>query len=210
MSYLVLVRHGESEWNALGKWTGWIDITLSNKGREQARRAAREIADITFHQAFTSDLKRAQETLAIIKVELGLANLPTIIEPAFKERHYGIYTGLVKWEIKAQVGEKQFKKLRRGWDEPIPEGETLKDVHARVIPAYQRHIFPLISDSKNVLFVAHGNSIRALVKHIEKIPNAEIAEFELATGEIIVFHLDKKGKPIKREKRAISIDSGKQ
>lgn len=206
----MLVRHGESAWNALGKWTGWIDIALSDKGREEARRAAQEIVDITFHQAFTSDLSRAQETLEIIKKELGHLNLPTHIEPAFKERHYGVYTGLLKWEIKEKLGQEAFKKLRRGWDEPIPGGETLKDVHARVVPAYQKHILPHILLGNNVLFVAHGNSIRALVKHLANIPDEHIADFEMATGEILLFRLDKTGKVQKLKKRFTNTRRGRQ
>lgn len=200
-SHLVLVRHGESEWNAAGLWTGWVDIPLSEKGREEARRAALFLKDIGFHVAFTSDLSRAYETLEIIVRELGITHIPQIREPAFKERHYGKYTGKNKWQIKQAVGEEQFKKMRRGWDVPLPGGETLKDVYGRVIPAFEKHIRPYIQNGKNILFAAHGNSNRALVKYLEGIPDELIAEVEIATGEVLIYKLDKRGRVVGKEKR---------
>lgn len=210
LSHLVLIRHGESLWNAKGKWQGWQDIPLSQKGRQEARLAASVLTDIKFHIAFTSDLVRAKETLEIIKKELDILDLPTISEPAFKERHYGIYTGMVKWEIQKRLGEAEFKRLRRGWDVPIPDGESLKDVHTRVIPKFNEHIMPKIARGLNVLFVAHGNSNRALMKHLEQISDELISEVEIATGEVLIYKIDKSGKVIGREKRVTNKNIGKQ
>lgn len=209
-SQLVLVRHGESVWNALGLWCGWIDVPLSKKGKEEARLAASYIKNIKFDIAFTSDLKRAYQTLDIIKKELDILSLPTIVEPAFKERHYGIYAGKSKWEIKKKIGEEAFKKLRRGWNVPIPRGETLKDVYQRVLAKFEMHIKPAIYKGLNILFVAHGNSNRALMKHLEQIPDERISEVEIATGEVLIYKMDASGKVVGREKRVVNKDRGKQ
>jgi len=210
ISHLVLIRHGESEWNAKGLWCGWIDVPLSKKGREEAKLAATSIRDISFDIAFTSDLKRALHTLDIIKQELNLLDLPTVVEPAFKERHYGIYAGKNKWEIQKRLGEAEFKRLRRGWDVPIPKGESLKDVYARVIPKFNEHILPRIMKGLNILFVAHGNSNRALMKHLEEIPDHLISEVEIATGEVLIYKLDSAGKVVGKEKRVVNKNIGKQ
>lgn len=210
VSHLVLIRHGESVWNAEGRWQGWQDIPLTDKGRQEAKTAASVLTDIRFDVAFTSDLARAKETLEIIKKELNHLNLPTIAESAFKERHYGIYTGKVKWEIQKMLGEEEFKRLRRGWDVPIPSGESLKDVYLRVLPKFNALIMPAIEKCLNILFVAHGNSNRALIKHIEKIPDHLISQVEIATGEVLIYKLDKKGKIIGKEKRVVNKDRGKQ
>lgn len=210
LSHLVLIRHGESEWNAKGLWCGWIDIPLSNKGKQEAKLAASYIRDIKFDIAFTSDLIRASHTLEIIKQELNLLDLPTIVEPAFKERHYGIYAGKNKWEIKQKIGEEAFKRLRRGWDVAIPEGESLKDVYGRVIPKFNEHILPRIIQGANILFVAHGNSNRALMKHLEQIPDDLISEVEIATGEVLIYKLNSSGKIIGKEKRVMNKNLGKQ
>ena len=201
MSKLALVRHGESEWNAKGLWTGWIDIGLSAKGRDEAKGAAMKLNDISFHHGFASDLKRAWETLEVIKDTLNLGNLPTSQHPEFKERHYGIYTGRNKWQVKKTLGDKKFKQLRRGWDFPIPQGESLKDVYKRVVAGYKKHIFPEIKNNRNLLLSAHGNSIRALMKHLEKIDDDKITEIELETAEIILYTISPSGKIINKEKR---------
>lgn len=200
VSHLVCIRHGESVWNAKGLWTGWQDVSLSSKGKEEARQAAFLLKDIKFDIAFTSDLKRAYQTLEIIKEELSL-NIPTIKEPAFKERHYGIYTGKNKWEIQKSLGVEKFKKLRRGWNESIPEGESLKDVYQRVMKHFHKHLRPAIARGLNILFVTHGNTNRALIKYIEKIPDNQIAEVEMATGEVIIYRLNSQCLLISKERR---------
>src|SRR3990172_9681273 len=210
MSKLALIRHGESQWNAKGYWTGWYDIGLTEKGREEARRAGQAISDITFHHGFTSDLKRAWETLEIIKQSLGLTKMRTRRQSEFKERHYGRYAGKNKWKIKELVGEEKFIGIRRGWDVPIPEGETLKDVHKRVVKGYKKHILPHIKKGENIIFTAHGNSIRALIKHLEKVPDEDIASVEIATGEVLLYTLTQTGAVEKKEKRAFNTNKGKQ
>lgn len=210
VSHLVLVRHGQSEYNAKGLWCGWIDAKLTEKGRQEAKIAASLLTGIKFHIAFTSDLIRAKETLEIIKKEINHLDLLTIAEPAFKERHYGIYVGKNKWEIKQKLGDEEFKRLRRGWDVPIPEGESLKDVYTRVIPKFKERIVPSIMKGLNILFVAHGNSNRALIKHLEEIPDDLISTVEIATGEVLIYKLDKTVKVLGKEKRVVNKDQGKQ
>lgn len=183
---------------------------LTERGRQEAKQAAAAISDITFHHGITSDLKRAWETLEVIKNTLGLVNLPTKRRSEFKERNYGKYAGKNKWEIKEKVGEQKFLAIRRGWDVPIPDGETLKDVHKRVVSGYVKHIVPHIKSGKNVIVAAHGNSIRALVKHLEGIADKDVAQIEIATGEVLLYTLTQEGTVEKKEKRAINMDKGEQ
>jgi 2,3-bisphosphoglycerate-dependent phosphoglycerate mutase len=196
---LILVRHGESAWNAKGLWTGWTDISLSEKGRAEAAALAAAIQNVPIDICYTSLLTRAKETLTILLHVLG--KNPKIIEDkALNERNYGDYTGKNKWEIKKLLGEEAFTKLRRSWDYPIPNGETLKDVAARALPYYKEHIFPQLMSGKNVLVVAHGNSIRAMMKGIENIPDEDIASVEIATGEAAVYTFDNSGLVVNKER----------
>ena len=199
MATLVLVRHGESEWNAKGIWTGWTDIPLSEKGREEAKTAATALKDIQIDLAYTSILSRAKETLEIIKQILGLPDLVTIESPALNERDYGEYTGKNKWEIEKQIGEENFQKLRRGWYYPVENGETLKDVYERVVPYYQQEILPNLELGKHILISAHGNSLRALVKYLDNISDEDIANLEIATGEAEIYEINSSGKVISKE-----------
>jgi len=202
MAYLVFVRHGQSEWNALGIWTGWGNPSLSDKGRAEARHAAEYLQDIPLHKAYTSKLKRAQETLHEIKKALDNATIDTIEHEALNERNYGDYTAKNKWEIKDQLGEEEFNKLRRNWDHPIPGGETLKDVHARALPYYEQHILEDLKHGKNVIVAAHGNSLRALMKHLQEVPDDKIHEVEIGTGAVLVYEISEDGKVIGKELRA--------
>lgn len=208
-SYLVLVRHGESEWNAQGLWSGWYDIGLTKKGEREAKQAAVALSHISFHHAFTSPLQRAYKTLEIMKKILKYEKLPTTKSHHFKERHYGEFTGKNKWEIKSQVGEKNFLAIRRGWDVPIKYGETLKDVFDRVMEGYHTYILPEVKKGQNILFVAHGNTIRALVKHLEEFSDKEITHIELATGEVLIYELTSDGQVIKKEKRLVNKNNKK-
>ncbi len=183
MAKLILVRHAKSEWNSLGLWTGWTDVSLSPDGVEEAKKTAEELRVISIDKTYASPLKRAVETLAIIKEDLDLKKIPTETDDALKERNYGIYTGKNKWEIKDVVGEKTFQKIRRDFDYPIPEGETLKDVYDRVVPFYRNTILADLKSGKNVLIVAHGNSLRALVKKLENLSEEEVANLEIGTAE---------------------------
>lgn len=197
---LVLIRHGESLWNARDLWTGWTDIGLSEKGKNEAQKAAEKLKDITFDAAYTSTLSRAKDTLTIILTALKQA--PGITQNgALNERNYGIYTGKNKFEIKKQIGDVEFLKLRRGWDYPIPDGESLKQIYERVVPFYEKEIAPLVKIGKHILISAHGNSLRALIKYLEHISDEDIPKVELATGEIILYRINATGDVISREKR---------
>lgn len=202
MANLILVRHGESVWNAKALWTGWTDVDLSDNGHKQARDAADIIKDLKFDICFTSDLKRAKQTWEEIKTSLKL-DIPTISDKALNERDYGDLTGKNKWKIKEEYGEEQFLIWRRSWDNPPPGGESLKNVYERVIPYFQNHILPEIQKDKNIIIVAHGNSLRALVKYLENIPDDEISKLEMKLGEPYVFQIDTSGKIISKEIRSI-------
>src|SRR3989344_2461359 len=128
MARLILVRHTKSEWNALGLWTGWTDVPLHEEGKTQAIETATHMRNLVVDRAYTSKLLRVRDTWKIIQKPLG-GDIPTVETTALNERHYGIYTGKNKWEIQKQVGEEEFKRIRRSWDHPIPEGETLEDVY---------------------------------------------------------------------------------
>jgi 2,3-bisphosphoglycerate-dependent phosphoglycerate mutase len=193
MAYLVLVRHGQSEWNALGLWTGQRDVELTEQGREEARRAAEQLQDITLHKAHTSGLKRAQQTLEEIKQALGHTDLETTTHQDLNERDYGDYTAKNKWEIAEQLGEEEFTKLRRNWDHPVPGGETLKDVHARVLPYYEQHILTDLRAGKNIIVAAHGNSLRALMKHLEAFADEDVHKLEIGTGQVLVYEISEDG-----------------
>ncbi|MBI2086061.1 2,3-diphosphoglycerate-dependent phosphoglycerate mutase [Candidatus Daviesbacteria bacterium] len=200
MAYLVLVRHGESTWNAKGIWTGITDIELTEKGRQEARIAAKVIADINFQAAFVSPLKRSEETLQEMEKIWGV-KLPRLISEAITERDYGDYTGKNKWQVKKEIGDEAFLKLRRSWDYPVPNGESLKQVYQRAVPYYQEQILPKLKMGKNVVVSAHGNSLRALVKFLDNISDADIANLEIPTGQVIVYSIDQEGKITSKEIR---------
>lgn len=201
MAYLVLVRHGQSEWNALGLWTGQQDVALSEQGKQEARKAAEHLRDITLHKAHTSKLSRAKQTLHEIKEALEHTELETTEHAALNERHYGDYTGKNKWDIAEQLGEEEFHKLRRNWDHPVPAGETLKDVHGRVLPYFEEHIIEDLKAGKNVIVAAHGNSLRALMKHLEDAADDKVHELEIGTGEVLVYEISEDGTVIRKEIR---------
>ncbi|MBI2031991.1 MAG: 2,3-bisphosphoglycerate-dependent phosphoglycerate mutase [Candidatus Levybacteria bacterium] len=199
MAILALVRHGESEWNAKGLWTGWTDISLSKIGRDEAKQAAETLRNVQFDVSYTSILSRAKETLEIIKQTIGSTGLKTIESPALNERDYGEFTGKNKWEIEKEVGRENFQKLRRGWYYPIENGETLKDVYERVVPYYRQEILPNLEQGKNVLISAHGNSLRALVKYLDNISDVDISNLEIATGEAVIYEVNSEGKAIRKK-----------
>jgi len=201
MAKLILVRHGRSEWNDKGLWTGFTDIKLNPDGREEAKRTAKALKDIKIDLAYTSLLLRAKETLQIILKELGM-HVPIKEDFALNERDYGDYTGKNKWEVKEKLGDVEFNKLRRSWDYPVPNGESLKKVYQRVLPYYEKEILPNLKKGKNILIAAHGNSLRALVKFLDKVPDEKISEVEIMTGEAIIYDIDKSGKVIGKEIRA--------
>lgn len=198
MANLILVRHGESLWNEKGLWTGWTDIGLSEKGKEEARLAGEKLKGLSIDIAYTSILLRAKQTLDEIKSVLGI-DVPTFEDKALNERNYGVFTGKNKWEIQKQVGPEQFKKIRRGWDVPIESGESLKDVYQRTVPYFEKEILPKLKEGKNILISAHGNSLRALVKYLENISDQEIPNLEIATGQIYIYSINSQGTIISKQ-----------
>jgi len=208
MATLVLVRHGKSEWNEKGLWTGWRDIPLAPKGVEEAAATGASLKDINFDYAYTSALIRAQQTLdEILKI---LDQHPPITNnQALNERDYGDYTEKNKWDIQNELGEEEFQKIRRSWDYPPPNGESLKMVYARAVPYFESEILPKLKDGKNVIIAAHGNSLRALVKHLEGISEDEIASLEIGTGEAYVYQMDDDGKMMNKEIRGENVNKGK-
>lgn len=199
MSYLALVRHGESEWNAMDLWTGWTDVSLSPKGHRQNQIAGRLLCAINFDVAFVSTLKRSVETLEDIKKTLKIEKIETHASAAINERDYGNFAGLNKIEVEEKYGRDLFDKWHRGWAYPLPHGETLKDVYARVVPYYKTTILPHLKANKNVLVSAHGNSLRALVKYLENIPDDQIAFLEIVTGEVYLYQIDPEGKIVEKQ-----------
>ena len=189
---LILIRHTQSEWNASGKWTGLTDICLSEEGKADCVPIGTKLKEIGIHidVACHTGLTRTKETLAGICQVLGEDNIEVISEGAFNERDYGVFTGKNKWEVKEEVGEEEFKRIRRGWDEHIPGGESLKMVYDRVVPAYQNKILPMLLDGKNVLIVAHGNSLRALIKYLESVSDEEITNIEMPLCQIQVYEIN--------------------
>lgn len=202
MGYLVLVRHGQSEWNALGLWTGLQDVPLTEHGKHEAQMAAQQLTDITFYKAHTSKLSRAQQTLKEIKQATGHEQLDTQEHEALNERHYGEYTGKNKWEVKDLVGEDEFNKIRRSWNHPVPGGETLKDVHDRVVPYFKTHILNDLKAGKNIIISASGNSLRALMKYLEQTADNNTHELEIGTGQVLVYEISNNGKVIGKQVRA--------
>lgn len=154
MAYLVLVRHGQSEWNELGLWTGLNDVSLTKKGRQEARSAAETLENITFGSAHTSKLKRAHETLVEILDHLEQTDLEAKKSAALNERDYGDLAGKNKWTVRDEHGEEKFNLWRRSWDYPVPGGETLKDVYKRVVPYYEDQILADLKSGKNVIVAA--------------------------------------------------------
>lgn len=224
MYKLVVIRHGESLWNKENRFTGWTDIDLSDKGKMEAAAGAKAIQDagLTFDIAFTSVLKRAVRTLWIVLDEMDLMWLPVMRHWRLNEKHYGTLQGLNKSETAQKYGEEQVKLWRRSYDvqppsltnkdprhpshdrrykdlSPIelPATECLKDTVARVIPYWNEILAPTIMSGKRVLIVAHGNSLRALVKFLDQIPDEEIVELNIPTGIPLVYELDENLKPIK-------------
>lgn len=190
MAYLVLVRHGQSEWNLLNKFTGWVDVELTEEGRAEARKAASLLNDISLHRAYTSDLKRAIDTLAIILEETAQKHVPVVRDKALRERHYGDFVGMNKEEVRAKYGDEYFKSFRRGWNVAPPGGESLKDTSKRVIPYFQDQVLKDLKRGHNVIIAAHGNSLRAIIKHLEDISDTDIAKVEIGTGTVFVYRID--------------------
>jgi 2,3-bisphosphoglycerate-dependent phosphoglycerate mutase len=209
MAKLVLVRHGQSQWNLENRFTGWVDVPLTDLGRQEARRAGAHLKGIRFEKAFTSVLQRAQETLRIILEEIGQTDLPVEKDKALNERHYGALQGLNKKETAEKYGDQQVHIWRRSYDVPPPSDKTelnpdgftesLKDTAARTLPYFNSKIMPEVTAGKNILVAAHGNSLRSIVMELDKLTKEQVLELNLATGEPILYEIDRAGKVIKKE-----------
>lgn len=202
---LIIVRHGQSEWNALGKWTGTTDVHITPLGAEESRQIGAKLRGIAFDFAYTSQQVRTKETLASI---LQGAQQPTVASEssaALNERDYGIYTGMRKDDIKRIIGAEPYDQLRRSWDGPVEGGESLKDVYERTIPYYLRIIVPRLRHGQNILVVAHGNSIRSLLKYIENIADEDIGSQEMIQNCALSYTVDAEGRA--KHKQVIMLDT---
>ena len=189
---LVLVRHGQSEWNLKNLFTGWKDVDLTEAGVAEARAAGRKLKaqGIGFDIAYTSALKRAQRTLDLILEEMGQSGIPIVRDSALNERDYGDLVGLNKDDARKKWGEEQVLIWRRSYDVPPPGGESLKDTLARTLPYYVQEILPCVLRGERVLVAAHGNSLRALIMVLEKLTPENILKRELGTGVPIIYRLN--------------------
>lgn len=193
---MILVRHGQSQWNIENRFTGWTDIALTDAGIEEARHAGELLKEYHFDHAFTSALSRAQETLRIILSVTGQTDVPIERDAALNERHYGDLQGLNKEETAVKFGKEQVHLWRRSYDVAPPGGESLKDTRTRVMPYYEVHILPLLKAGKQVLVVAHGNSLRALVMVLDNISEQDIPDLNIPTGAPLRYLIDAQGKPV--------------
>jgi 2,3-bisphosphoglycerate-dependent phosphoglycerate mutase len=199
MAYLILLRHGESQWNLENRFTGWVDVELSPKGLTEAAGAGQKIKNYPIDKAYTSLLKRANMTLALALESAGKQNIPVIRDKALNERHYGALQGLNKAETAKIYSDEQVHIWRRSYDIPPPtektamnpEGisESLKDTADRTIPYFDRHIATDLQSGKNIIIAAHGNSLRSIVMHLEKMTKEQVLELNIPTGTPIVYEM---------------------
>ncbi|GIS92149.1 MAG: 2,3-diphosphoglycerate-dependent phosphoglycerate mutase [Candidatus Thermoplasmatota archaeon] len=195
MASLILIRHGQSVWNASNRFTGWTDVDLSDKGVIEAEEAGRQLSDIRIDVVHTSDLIRAQRTAKIVmqQNESSGEDVPTRYDWRLNERHYGALQGLNKAETAEKHGAEQVQIWRRSFDVPPPEGESLEMTAERTIPYFTEEILPDLESGKNVLVSAHGNSLRSIVMHIEGISPDDIVSLEIPTGSPLLYRHDKNG-----------------
>ncbi|QQG39955.1 MAG: 2,3-diphosphoglycerate-dependent phosphoglycerate mutase [Candidatus Aenigmatarchaeota archaeon] len=179
MTDLILLRHGQSQWNAENRFTGWAEVPLSPRGEEDARTAAKKLVGRKIDKLHTSSMQRAIQTADIVLSELGMNGVPTERSAALNERNYGDLQGMNKDEIRRKYGEEQFMQWRRSFEGRPPNGESLSDTSERVLPYWRSNILPDIAAGSNVLVVAHGNSIRALVKHLDGLSKEAVAKLEI-------------------------------
>jgi 2,3-bisphosphoglycerate-dependent phosphoglycerate mutase len=198
MSQLVLVRHGESQWNLENRFTGWIDVPLSPKGIDEARAAGEKLRGYGFDRAFSSVLIRANETLRIILETLGQTQIPIEKDKALNERMYGELQGLNKAETAKKFGDEQVKLWRRSFDVRPPGGESLKDTAERVLPYYEARIKPYLAKGETILIAAHGNSLRALVMQLDQLTRQQVLELNIPTGAPLCYELRAEGTVLSR------------
>ncbi|NPC75457.1 2,3-diphosphoglycerate-dependent phosphoglycerate mutase [Corallococcus sp. AB004] len=197
MPILALVRHGQSLWNLENRFTGFVDVPLTEQGRAEARKAADSLQGVKFDVAYTSALSRAQQTLAIL-LEALKQTPPVIRDAALNERHYGDLQGLNKADAAKEFGEKQVHVWRRSFDVPPPNGESLEMTAKRVLPFFDRAIAGDLRQGKNVLVVAHGNSNRSLVMRLDKLSGETVVGLELATGVPLVYEIGADGQVVSK------------
>jgi 2,3-bisphosphoglycerate-dependent phosphoglycerate mutase len=201
MPTLVLLRHGQSEWNLANIFTGWKDVNLTAQGEAEAQAAGKKLqaAGIKFDEAFTSDLTRAQKTLAIALAEMQQSEIPVVKNLALNERDYGDLTGKNKDEARAEFGEDQVLIWRRSYDVAPPHGESLADTAKRTLPYFEANVMQEIKAGKNVVVAAHGNSLRAILMDLEKLTPEEIVKVEIPTGVPIVYEMSEAGEVISKK-----------
>lgn len=190
MSTLVLLRHGQSQWNLENKFTGWVDVPLTALGEEEAKKAGAKLKGIQFDKAYASNLQRAQRTLALAMEVAGQSGLPVTKHEALNERHYGDLQGLDKAETAKKYGDDQVKIWRRSYDIPPPNGESLKDTAARTLPYFNQYIVADLKAGKNIIVAAHGNSLRSIVMELDKLTREQVLELNLETGVPVVYEFD--------------------
>lgn len=190
MGHLFLLRHGQSQWNLENRFTGWVDVPLSSKGREEAMAAGQQLLGYHLDRAFTSKLVRATETLTLVLRVVGQETIPIEEHQALNERMYGDLQGLQKEETAKKYGEQQVHLWRRSYDQRPPGGESLQDTAARVLPYYHERIEPHAKQGKEILIVAHGNSLRALVMYLEKLSTEQILTLSIPTGTLLIYDVN--------------------
>jgi 2,3-bisphosphoglycerate-dependent phosphoglycerate mutase len=198
MANLILLRHGESQWNLENRFTGWVDVDLTPKGEAEAKKAGEALKGMQIDYLFTSVLKRAMRTADIALKESGHENIPTERSEKLNERHYGDLQGLNKDETRAKYGDEQVHIWRRSFDVPPPNGECLQMCQTRTMPYYREHIEPKLKAGKNVLIVAHGNSLRAILMEIEGLTKEQILEVNIPTGTPFMYKFDENLKVLEK------------
>jgi 2,3-bisphosphoglycerate-dependent phosphoglycerate mutase len=196
MATVVLLRHGESQWNLENRFTGWVDVPLSEKGVVEAKSAGEKLKGYIFDRAFTSVLKRANDTLNIVLEITGQKTIPIEYDQALNERHYGDLQGLNKAETAKKYGDAQVKLWRRSFDVQPPNGESLKNTLERVLPYWDAKILPCVKKGERLIIAAHGNSLRSLVMHLDNLSQAEVLELNIPTGVPLVYEFDGNAKPV--------------
>jgi len=209
MGTLVLIRHGQSQWNLENRFTGWIDVPLTDAGRTEARRAGEAIRHLKFSCAFTSVLQRAEETLRIVLDAIGQPFIPIERDRALNERHYGELQGLNKAETAKKYGDEQVLVWRRSYDVPPPKertdwnpdgiSESLQDTAERTLPYFESKILPLVQAGRSILVAAHGNSLRSIVMRLDKLTKEQVLDLNLATGAPIVYEIGPDGRVLSKK-----------
>ena len=204
MPKLILLRHGQSQWNLENRFTGWVDVPLSEAGQQEARQAGERLRDVPIDLVFTSALRRAIDTARIALAAAGRAEMPLVQDEALNERHYGDLQGLNKAETAEKYGAEQVHIWRRSFSVAPPgaEGESLAMTIARVMPYYQAHIVPALAQGKNVLVVAHGNSLRSLLYTLDGHNEETIMELNIPTGVPLVYDVEANGDEVRVIARA--------